>query len=411
MKKVKFYKKRKRKLAKKYKTFLIKVSLYFTILILIIILIIFVIFKFARNKIKDEEIIGPNEIMYKGSKMLKTQLLDDYFSRISIEEQKKDNEREELIKLFNLTDYSNEPNIKNKCKNEFLNYFSLLNNKSFTKIDTFYAEYPGNFGNCIININNIIFYCEIVGCHTIILNNRHSLLRNPIYIKKLNITIKQGSSANCADEFTACNMFFFFPKIVKPQIRTQYLKEEIMRNLPKVNIDPNALYINIRGGEIFTYFIHPHYSQPPLCFYEKVINNNKFKNMYIISNDRQNVVLDALMNKYNNIKFRHDNYETDLAYLVHAYNVVAPVSSFFFTAIKYNDNLKNLWEYDISRLLSKFFWLHHHLFKLDIKYKIYTMKPSDNYVNQMYMWKASQSQLKLMIEEKCPYDFVLTKPN
>ena len=141
MKKVKFYKKPKRKLAKKYKTFLIKVSLYFTILILIIILIIFVIFKFARNKIKDEEIIGPNEIMYKGSKMLKTQLLDDYFSRISIEEQKKDNEREELIKLFNLTDYSNEPNIKNKCNNEFLNYFSVLNNKSFTKIDTFTCIY------------------------------------------------------------------------------------------------------------------------------------------------------------------------------------------------------------------------------------------------------------------------------
>ena len=133
--------------------------------------------------------------------------------------------------------------------------------------------------------------------------------------------------------------------------------------------------------------------------------------MYIISNDRQNVVLDALMNKYNNIKFRHDNYETDLAYLVHAYNVVAPVSSFFFTAIKYNDNLKNLWEYDISRLLGKFFWLHHHLFKLDIKYKIFSMKPSDIYADKMFRWRASQEQLKLMIEDKCTYDFVLTKPN
>ena len=39
------------------------------------------------------------------------------------------------------------------------------------------------------------------------------------------------------------------------------------------------------------------------------------------------------------------------------------------------------------------------------------MKPSDIYADQMYNWRASESQLKLMIEDKCPYDFVLTKPN
>ena len=191
----------------------------------------------------------------------------------------------------------------------------------------------------------------------------------------------------------------------------QYLREEIIRNIPKVNIDPKALYINIRGGDIFAADINHSYSQPPLCFYEKIINNNKFKNIYIISKDRQNPVLNALTDKYNNIIFRHDNYETDVASLVHAYYVVAPVSSFFFSAIKLNENLKILWEYDIYRLKEKFRWLHHHLFKFDIKYKIYTMKPSDIYADQMYYWTISQSQLKLMIEDKCPYDFVLTKPN
>ena len=39
------------------------------------------------------------------------------------------------------------------------------------------------------------------------------------------------------------------------------------------------------------------------------------------------------------------------------------------------------------------------------------MKPSDIYVDQMFNWRNSQSQLKLMIEEKCPYDFVLKKPD
>ena len=39
------------------------------------------------------------------------------------------------------------------------------------------------------------------------------------------------------------------------------------------------------------------------------------------------------------------------------------------------------------------------------------MKPSDVYADQMFIWLNNENQLKLMIEETCPYDFVLTKPN
>ena len=59
----------------------------------------------------------------------------------------------------------------------------------------------------------------------------------------------------------------------------------------------------------------------------------------------------------------------------------------------------------------KIFWLHHHLYKFEIKYKIYTMKPSEIYFDKMFIWKASQSQIELMLKETCPYDFEVTKPN
>ena len=413
MKKVKFYKKsnEKRRKITNSKNILIKVCLYLTISILIAIIIIFIIFQFRGNKIKEPETISPDEIMYKGSKILKTQLLTDYFSRISISKINRDDEKYLLNYFLNLSEYSNKPNEKDKIKNLFLNYFSEIKKKRMNKVETIFADDTANFGNSLIDINNIIFYCEVVGCHTIILNTTYSLIKHPLYIKKLNIKIIPGSEVNCADESTICYVKFYHPQFIRPQIRMQYLREEIIRNIPKVNIDSKALYINIRGGDIFSSYIHPSYSQPPLCFYEKIINNNKFKNIYIISKDRQNPVLNALTDKYNNIIFRLNNYETDIASLVHAYYVVAPVSSFFFSAIKLNDNLKILWEYDIYRLKEKFRWLHHDLYKFDIKYKIYTMKPSDIYADQMYYWRNTQSQLKLMIEDKCPYDFVLTKTN
>ena len=234
MKKIKFHKKRnkKEKLVQNPKIFLIAIGLLLN-KIFILIIIIFFIFKFKKNKIKQPETISPNEIMYKGSIILKTKLISDYFSRISIEEQKEEHEKQNLNKLLNLSEYSDDINEKNNYKNQFLKFFSKIKKKQMNQIDTLFISQNCNFGNCIITINNIIFYCEIVGCHYIIFKDHHSLIRNPIYIKKLNITIIPGSKANCKDEYTLCptlnNWDPFHPIIIKSQIRTQYLKEEILK--------------------------------------------------------------------------------------------------------------------------------------------------------------------------------------
>ena len=430
MKKMKHRIKRnkKRKIIKKTKSSSFKIGLKFKFFILIIMTIFLFIFNFLDNEIKElkeikevkevkeEEKINPNYIMYKGSRIQKNKLWADYFSRISFQNQNESDEKQILNELFNLSEYSTDPKIKNEYKNRFLKFFSELKGKPVNKIDTFYMSKFCNFGNCLVTINNLIFYCEIVGCHKIIFfGSPYTLIRRPIYIKELNISLIQYSRENCEDDTVLCLPFKnwnpFYTGLVKPEIRTQYLKEEIMRNIPEVNVDPKALYIHIRGGDAFNKNVHTHYSQPPLCFYEKVIDNNKFQNIYIISGDRRNIILDALMNKYKNIIFNHFDYKKDISLLIHAFNAVASVSSFFLSSIKFNDNLEHLWEYDIFRFCEKFRLLHHHLYKFDIKYKIHTMKPSDIYADQMHIWKNSESQLKLMIEDKCPYDFVLTKPN
>ena len=126
--------------------------------------------------------------------------------------------------------------------------------------------------------------------------------------------------------------------------------------------------------------------------------------------DHSNVVLDALLNKYNNIIHNTNNLEYDISLLCHAYNIVVSVSSFAFSAIKLNDNLKNLWEFDMIRLSNKFLFLHHHIFKFKIKYRIFTMKPSEIYRKKMFKFKNSSDQIKLMLEDKCPYDFKIIKP-
>ena len=100
-----------------------------------------------------------------------------------------------------------------------------------------------------------------------------------------------------------------------------------------------------------------------------------------------------------------------MAYLMKAYNLVGSVSSFLMTAIKLNDNLINYWDYDIYRRSEKFCHLNVEYYDFPRKFKIYQMKPSINYKNEMFVWSNDPKKFKLMIEEKCINNFTIIEPN
>ena len=398
-------------------------------IILIIIICIFIIFIFNKRSnygilnllffIKKSSQLYSNEINYKGKKILKSKLLENYLSGIpDIYISEKNAERKRFYERYYLADYSTESTIKKLLKSKFLDYISKKKHKKITQLDIFYLNRPINFGNNILALSNAIFYCEVVGCHTILLNKKKLklswLISKRVYIRKSNITILLGSNIDCNNQNILCfheiSWSIFYPQIIKPQLRTEEIKKEILRNLPKVNIHPNDLYIHIRGGDIFKGSFGKNFAQPPLCYYEKILNNNKtFKTVYIIAMDHRNIVLDALLKKHKYIIYKKNNLKYDISLLCHAFNIVASVSSFVFSAIKLNDNLKNLWEFDMIRLSNKFVYFHHHIFHYKINYKIYTMEPSEIYRKKMFSFKRTKEQLKLMLEDKCSNNFIRTK--
>ena len=370
------------------------------------------------NLKKHEMIYYKDKINYKGQFVLKQKLIDDFLFNVTDDyKSAKDDENLRYNNYYNLATYSNNSLVKSELKTKFLKEVSRLKKRIITQLNTFFLSNSTCFGNSLIQINNAIFYCEVVNCHTIILNKyklkRSWLIVNDIYIKKLNITIKQDSKVDCKNINTLC--FYetsfdpFYPKVILPQIRTHLIKEELLRNLPNVDIDSEALYIHIRGGDIFDSSPSQYYAQPPLCFYEKLIDNKRFKKIYIVSMDTSNVVIDILTNKYKNIIHNINNMEYDLSLLCHAFHIALSVSTFVVSAIKLNDNLKDVWEYDIMRLSEKLLFLHHHLYEIKIKYEIYTMKPSQTYASKMFFWKKTSDQINLMLEDDCPNDFIITK--
>ena len=118
-----------------------------------------------------------------------------------------------------------------------------------------------------------------------------------------------------------------------------------------------------------------------------------------------------MISKYNKVIYKTNSLIFDISVLVHAYNIVGSISSFLTSLIKLNDNLKNIWEYDIYHNSSKIVHLHHSVFNFTRKYTIYKMPPSKIYKDGMNIWKRTKEQLDLMLNDTCPNGFVIIKPN
>ena len=211
--------------------------------------------------------------------------------------------------------YSNLKNLNDslfviKEKKSILNLFSKDAGRNISSVDTIFFATNCNFGNCIAILNKILFYCEIIGCKTIILDeNIYWYVKKRIFYGKNNISIEVGEKKKLEN---ISSLYYNSPSIyytffdIKPEIRIDLIRNEIIQNLNKVNVDKEDLYIHIRSGDIFV-FAHSPYAQPPFCFYKTILNNYKFNKVYLIAQDTKNPVIEKILSEYNNVIYKHND--------------------------------------------------------------------------------------------------------
>ena len=181
-------------------------------------------------------------------------------------------------------------------KKNILKMFSKYFNKKISYIDKLFLNTRCNFGNCLMILNKILFFCEIIRCKNIILNkNIYWFIKKSITIQKINLSIstKKYKKFN-KNSLLIYGSFkiYFYKFIFKPEIRIHWLRDEILSNIPKIAINHNDLYIHIRNGDIFNpVTAHGDYAQPPLCFYRSILKNFKFRKIYIIAWDKNNLLV------------------------------------------------------------------------------------------------------------------------
>ena len=308
----------------------------------------------------------------------------------------------------------NDPLIE-KERNTILKTYELsISNQDINIIFDF--EFP--FGNQIAALNKLIFYCEIIHCKKICLDvNNNLYIKHTLYDHDLKIEVGDRETFDNSKEITMLSPNFFYDFYnLRIDNRVEIFKNEILNNLPQVNISKNDLIIHFRSSDIFQHKndinYAPDYSQPPLCFYETILKQFSFTKIYIISaDDIFNPVIKKLKEKYPEIIYKENPLEVDISYLARGYNIVGSISSFLISSIKLNDNLEYLWEYDIYPMSGKLFHNHYSINNEIRKYTIYQMKPSDMYKKKMIVWKSSEEQIKIMLKDQCPKNFTKIGPN
>lgn len=306
----------------------------------------------------------------------------------------------------------NNSSLNLKLKENLAYKFQTKLKKNISLLRNIFFKRPLSFGNQIDGLNNVIYYCEILGIKNIYLNSKYNwYIKNDINTDKIHISLLSQKAIDCKSHETFCGLVnnnFFYPMVIKAERRSLILKNEIKKNLPQIRIGKDYLYIYIRGGDSFKVNGN-NYTPAPYCFYKKILSNFKFTEIHIISMDKKSPIIRKLLLDYPYIKHEINPIEKDIATLIYAYNLVNTLSSFSQAAIAFNDNLINLFEYEVYKPTSAIFHFHYDIDKLNRTFNIYRMKPSKNYFTKMYRWKNTDEQRKLLFEEKCQYYFRKTK--
>lgn len=371
----------------------------------LLLILIFTIIDFDIQNKKDE-------LKRKFDTLLPFQqkIINNYLSDISqkyIYEKKQ--ELYKLISLLSLSNFSKISNdtLKSELKIELLKALQKAKSKKKkSQIKFVFIEKSYRFGNSLVLLNNLLYYSEILNITNIYLNSEKKWpITENITSNKINISLTLKKNVNLKDKSICIfdKKFIYYQRIFKPEIRIDLLKFEIKKNLPKIVVNPKDLFIHIRGGDIFKYKSNKgmNYAQPPLCFYQSIIDYFTFRNIFIISQDKKNPIINLLIKMFKQIIIAKNSINIDISLLLNAYNIVGSISSFFTTLIIINDNLKILWEYDLYRLPEKYFHLHRDTYNYKINYSIYKMSPSKKYRYLMFPWINSRQQRDLMINEKC----------
>lgn len=130
-------------------------------------------------------------------------------------------------------------------KKNLLEFISKSSKKNITFVKYIFFGNRQRFGNKMITIYNIIFYCKLLGCKKILLDKKKVwFIKNKIIDKKYKIIIEpedinKMKLSNVIIDRT--DNFYYYFNYISPVKRIDLVKNEILTNLPILKTNQNDL--------------------------------------------------------------------------------------------------------------------------------------------------------------------------
>lgn len=225
----------------------------------------------------------------------------------------------------------------------------LLRQISALRIDA-----PKRFGNSVIQLSNAI---DLASDHSIgrIYAPGFWWINPPSAPQSGGITVL-GNEA--PDDETILSGRFYHRKSLQPLYPTrQKTIEEFRSSLMRVRsqiplLDPcpplpdDHLVVHIRSGDVFRNQGHPLYGQPPLAFYTLVLRKGAWRRVTLVSEDRQNPIIDRLLEASGTtlppLEYRQASLEEDLKLLLRARSLVGSLGTFMPAVLALSSNVRRV---------------------------------------------------------------------
>jgi len=201
------------------------------------------------------------------------------------------------------------------------------------------------FGNFCQQIKNAIHIAVFYNYNVIL--PPHDFLKTRYIVLNKEVTIKNEQLTN-KDQYLYKNKIQNIDKSLfnKNQDIVNYIfKTILVFSTDTVSLGNNDLVIHIRSGDLFD-IPNPHegYLVPPLSYYKKIIDENKYyENIYLIAEDRLNPCIDKLLEIYPNIKFKLQSLQEDITLILSAVNVVISFGTFVPQILYLSKNIKTVY--------------------------------------------------------------------
>lgn len=244
-------------------------------------------------------------------------------------------------------------------------------------------QWYGGSGNNLLQILHMLVDSKNKNC-CIIDNFQH-----PLFYLINNTINKDGLKEHKVYEW--CWKEKFTQKMnlsVLKKIYNNHIKFKHQNNGPLYDVS-----IHIRAGDIFGKVVHPKYIQPPLSFYEKIINENKNKKISIVYENTLNPVINKLLEKYkntSNVVFQSSNIIEDILTLSRCKTLVMSMGTFTLIPYMISTTIENIIVPSYMKEGDIWFGLEDE-FVQDIKLKDYI---------QIGDWINSSEQRDLMVNYK-----------